>query len=101
MTTENGNNQKNGKSVEAAESQWLNVELGPAVANRQQRQPPAQKARPKVRWYMEGVTEEDVTSQAGMSRQATAIGGLLLIALGVLVLMLAVMIVITFVSLFT
>ncbi len=101
MTTENHNSQKNDKGVEAAESQWLKVELGPAVSNRQQRQPPAQKARPKVRWFMEGVTEEEVTSQAGMSRQATAIGGLLLIALGVLVPMVVVMIVITFVSLFT
>lgn len=101
MTTENQNGRKNGKNIEAAESQWLNVELGPAVANRAQRQPPAVKPRPKVRWYMEGVTEEEVSAQPGMSRQARVLGALLLAAMGFLVLMVVVMIVITFISLFT
>ncbi|MSQ31965.1 MAG: hypothetical protein EXR59_01820 [Dehalococcoidia bacterium] len=102
MTTENHNSHKNGKSMEEAESQWLNVELGPAVANRQARQTAKTSAPAKrPRWYMEGVSEEEVTSQSRMSRQATAIGGLLLAALGILVLMVVIMIIITFVSLFT
>ncbi len=101
MTTENQNSRKNGKDIEAAESQWLNVELGPAVANRAQRQPPAAKPRPKVRWYMEGVTQEEVSAQPVISRQAKVLGALLLAAMGLLVLMVVVMIIITFISLFT
>lgn len=101
MTTENQNDRKNGKDIDAAESQWLNVELGPAVANRAQRQPPVQKPRAKARWYMEGVTQEEISSQPGMSRQARTLGALLLAAMGLLVLMVVVMIIVTFISLFT
>lgn len=99
MTNQDG--RKNGNNKEAAESQWLNVELGPAVANRAQRQPPAPGPRPKARWYMEGVTEEEVSAQPGITRQAKILGALLLAAMGLLVLMVVVMIIVTFISLFT
>ena len=50
---------------------------------------------------MEGVTEEEVSAQPAMSRQASTIGSLLLVALGILALIVTIMIVVTLVSLFT
>ena len=101
MTSQKDPLNRNGKSLEAAQSQWLEVELKPAIENREARQvslKPEQPAVPSRPRFLEGVSEEDIASQERMTRRATVLGGMLVVGIGLLVLMAFVMIMVTFLS---
>ena len=102
MTTQPEQDEKRRRELEQAQAQWLEVELTPAVENRDSRRPAQRMAvsaptpQKPQKWYMEGMSEEELASQPEISRRAVALGTLLLVALGLLVVMAAVMILVTF-----